>query len=247
MARRVHASQDTVRRILNQLDLFKRKKYRLHRLLLRHKQIRKAACRSFYEKYLAGRKWELVVFLDEGMLGLQNTNGDRPICYVPREKCTLKEWVVRHDHFYKLFIVVGVVSGRGTPPLFRVPKIWKVNVDYYTSNVLEPLIEVDLRNLHPGELKKVVTHDDAATSHTARKVVAYAKEVKQKFGITIIEKSQIMVKSPDASKMDFFGFGYLKKLFKQHKNFFFGLWKVIRDEWSKDDRAMVERVMTFWN
>lgn len=144
-------------------------------------------------------------------------------------------------------MVVGAISGRGTIPLFRVPKKVKVNADYYISKVLKPLIEVRLPKKYPGELHKVVIHHDAATSHTARKVVAYAKEVKQKFGITIIEKSQMMVKSPDASPMDFFGFGYLKrKLFKRRPKNFDGLWKVINEEWKKVDLAMIERVMASW-
>lgn len=79
MVGRVHVSQDTIRRSLKNFDLVERKKYRLHRFLPRHKQIRKTTCELLYKKLLASRKWELVVPLDERMLGLHNTKIDRRI------------------------------------------------------------------------------------------------------------------------------------------------------------------------
>ena len=101
--------------------------------------------------------------------------------------------------------------------LIRVPKKVKVNADYYIDKVLKPLLEVNLPKLYPGELHKVTVHHDAATSHTAKKTVAYAGDLKSRLGISIIPKADISVKSPDASPMDFIGFGYLKRRLMKRK------------------------------
>lgn len=47
----------------------------------------------------------------------------------------------------------------------------------------------------------------------AKKVANYAKEIKDKYGITIIENKDIPVNPPDIASLYFFGFGYLKSFF----------------------------------
>ena len=108
-------------------------------------------------------------------------------------------------------MVVGAISGRGVLPLIKVPQKVKINAAYYIDFFLKPLLEVHMPKLYGKDTSKVVIHHDAASSHTARLTQKYAKTLKNKLGIKIISNSEIPVKSPDASPMDFFGFGYLKR------------------------------------
>ena len=144
------------------------------------------------------------------MFGLSNCAGKRKICYVREGQDVPKDWVVDHENFFKTFMVIGAITGRGTLRLIRVPKKVKVNAQYYIDDVLKPLLE-DLPRLYPGELSKVKVHHDKATSYTARKTKAYATDLKARLGVTIIKNRDIPVKSPDVSPLDFFGFGYLKR------------------------------------
>lgn len=44
----------------------------------------------------------------------------------------------------------------------------------------------------------------------AKNIAPYAQDLKRRFGITIMEDSDIPVKTPDMSPMNLFGFGYLR-------------------------------------
>jgi len=174
-------------------------------------------------------------------------NGKRKVCYVQKGQRVPENWVVDKDNFLKTFMVVGAMSGRGTLPLFKVPKKSKVNADYYIANVLKPLVEHHLPKLYPHDMSKVKIHHDAASSHTAKKTAAYAAEVKQKVGVSIIFNKDIPVKSPDASPLDFFGFGFLKRrLFRRRARTERGLWKLMQQEWSKVNQDLVNKVYNCW-
>jgi hypothetical protein len=144
-------------------------------------------------------------------------------------------------------MVVGAISGRGTLPLIKVPQNVKINAKYYIDHVLKPILETHIPKLYPGETSKVYLHHDAASSHTARLTQAYAKDVYDRLGITIINNRDIPVKSPDASPMDFFGFGFMKQqLFRRKATSMDGLWKVLKEEWRKVTIEMVNKVMESW-
>jgi [histone H3]-lysine36 N-dimethyltransferase SETMAR len=248
IAKTVKVSKTTVGRIIRWLKKNIRRKTRVHKLLPRHIQNRRTTCRNLYEKVLAGRKCEFVVTLDEAMFGLHNTNGERKICYLRKGQDMPENWVVDRDNFFKTFMVVGAISGRGTLPLIRVPKNVKVNAEYYINSVLRPLLEREVPKLYaPNELAKVVVHHDQAASHTAKKTTMYANDLKGRTGITILSKEEIPVKSPDISPLDFFGFGYLKRqLFKHRPTTQNGVWKVLKREWSKIDQALIDRTFESW-
>jgi hypothetical protein len=90
-------------------------------------------------------------------------------------------------------------------------------------------------------------HHDAATSHTSKKTAEYAAEVKKKIGITIITNTDITVKSPDTSQMDFFGFGFLKqRLHGRRASTLEGVWKLLQEEWNGMAPEMVARVISSW-
>ena len=234
-------------RVIASLNKRIARKSRVHKLTPQHMARRKTACRKLYERCLSGRKHEFVVSLDEAMFGLHNVAGKRKVCYVRKGEALPGSWVVDKDNFLTTFMVVGAICGRGTLPLIRIPKKVKVCAEYYINDVLKPLLEVELPKLYPGELSKIVVHHDMASSHTAKKTQAYARDLKARLGITIIANTDIPVKSPDASPMDFFGFGYLKRrLFKKRPTTRQGLWKLMKEEWTSINQGLVDRTFAAW-
>lgn len=89
--------------------------------------------------------------------------------------------------------------------------------------------------------------EDAASSRTSHCTAHYAEDLRLKRGITIIPSLKTPVKSPDASPMDFYGFGILKqRLFQRRARTLDGLWKVLKDEWSKITPEEVTEVFGSW-
>lgn len=99
------------------------------------------------------------------------------------------------------------MCGRGILPLIKVPQKVKISAQYYIDCVLKPLLEDHDPKLYGKDIQNVVVHHDAASSHTAKLTQKYAKDKYKRLGIKIIQNSEIPIKSPDASPMDFFGFG----------------------------------------
>ena len=66
-------------------------------------------------------------------------------------------------------------------------------------------------------------------------------------GMNFIANIDILVKSPDASPLDFFSFGYLKqRLFKRRPTTMDGLWKATNEEWSTITQEKVKKVFASW-
>jgi [histone H3]-lysine36 N-dimethyltransferase SETMAR len=153
----------------------------------------------------------------------------------------------KSEKFNEKIMIVGAITGRGVVPLIKVPPNVKINSDYYVENVLKPILEDSVAKLYPGELDKVFVHHDMATSHTSRKTAAYAQDLKDRLGITIISKDQIPVKTPDGSPMDFFGFGYLKqRLHLRRASTLDGVWKLAQKEWNSVSMETVKKVYDSW-
>lgn len=248
IAKRCNVSQRTVNNIIHQyLDKKTFRKTRLHVLKDSHKENRKTNSRKLYERHLAGGKSEFVVTLDEAWFYLQNCNGKRRIYYEKR-RAEADEYVYENsEKFSDKFMVVGAITGRGPLPLIRVPEKVKINSAYYIEHVLKPLLEDYVPKLYGEDTSKVFVHHDAAPSHTSRATAAYAADLKSRLGISIIDKSEIPVKSPDTSPMDFFGFGYLKqRLFRRRAKTLEGLWKVLKEEWDKVGPEMTKKVIESW-
>ncbi|UYV69514.1 hypothetical protein LAZ67_6003865 [Cordylochernes scorpioides] len=113
--------------------------------------------------------------------------------------------ILQHWTKHGCFMVVGVMTGRGVLPLIKVPSKVKVNSEFYIECVLKPVIE-QLKDLYPGEMDKVFLHHDKASSHTSNKTQQFLQEMKDTLGLNFIRNSDIPVKSPDASPLDFYGF-----------------------------------------
>jgi len=57
----------------------------------------------------------------------------------------------------------------------------------------------------------------------------------------------MLVKSPDASPLDFFGFGYLKQqLYKSKVTTLDGIWKKSQEVWQQIDNEMIQKVFSSW-
>ena len=100
----------------------------------------------------------------------------------------------RRESFNKKFMVVGVMTGKGTLILIKVPEKVKISSEYCIQHVLKPIPEVGIPKLYGMDTSKVFLHRDAAPSHTSNKTAQYSAEVKRKFGISIIPRSDIPVK-----------------------------------------------------
>ena len=111
-----------------------------------------------------------------------------------------------HEKFCEKIEMSGDLCGGGKLPLNKVPQNVIINADTYLSDVLKLILWTKLPQLCPGETAKVCFHYDSASSHTAKKVGQYAKEIKKKLGVTIIPNKGIPMKSPDTSFMDFYSF-----------------------------------------
>ena len=239
----------TINKIIHQDLMFKtRKKTKVHRLTPRNKQNRKTNCRKLYENYLAGHRSEFAVTLDEAFVYMKNVNGQRRICYVAKDEDVPDEWVFERDKsFSKGFMVIGIITGRGTVPLFRVPTEVKINAEYYVEYVLEPLFTEHLPRLYPKDMDKVFFHHDKASSHTADLTIEYLEQMKDELGISYLNKHDIPVKCPDGSPLDFFGFGYLKQqLYLRRATTLDGVWKISQEVWLKIDQDLIKRVYDSW-
>jgi len=249
MSKSLGVSVQTVFKAIHK-DLKKnvRKKAKVHALKPRHVRNRRTTARKLYERHLAGQKSEFMVTLDEAWFYIDNCNGERRICYRKVDEKVPHDWVVeKPESFGAKIMVVGAISGKGVLPLHMVPPNVKINSKYYINKVLKPWLEKEVKKLYGKEACKVVIHHDQASSHTSKETAAYARDLKARSGITIMENADIPVKSPDLSPMDFFGFGYLKqRLFRRKATTKAGLWKVVQEEWRKVTPKMVSNVMNCW-
>ena len=144
-------------------------------------------------------------------------------------------------------MVIGIITGRGTVPLLKVPSEVKINAQYYIEKVLKPLFNEYLPRLYPNDMDKVFFHHDKASSHTANLTTSYLEQLRSEIGISYLYKKDIPVKAPDASPLDFFGFGYLKQeLLKRRARTLIGVWKLCQRVWSKVDLKMIENVYCSW-
>ena len=212
LANRLDCSLRTVNRIIHEdLNLQTRRKAKVHALNKDQMKRRAERLKTLLESRLTEANLEFCCTIDESWLYLQDCNRTSDICYVERGQSVPDQWTsTRNERFGPKVMAVGILTGRGPIPLFFVPEKAKVNSDVYIETVLRPLVEVHLPELYPGELDQVWVHHDGASAHTSIKARNYIEEVTESTGITFIRKDEIPAKSPDASPLDFFGFGFLK-------------------------------------
>ncbi|UYV76157.1 hypothetical protein LAZ67_13002901 [Cordylochernes scorpioides] len=248
LSRMCGTSLKTINNIIHKdLELDTRRKGKVHKLTPFHMKNRATNARKLYEEHLAGSRSEYTATLDEAWMYVTYCNGIRKICYIKRGNQVPDNCVHQcFETFPKGFMVVGVMTGRGVLPLIKVPSKVKVNSEFYIECVLKPVIE-QLKDLYPGEMDKVFLHHDKASSHTSNKTQQFLQEMKDTLGLNFIRNSDILVKSPDAIPLDFYGFGMLKqRLFNRRPKTEAGLWKAAQEEWSNVSLSKVKEVFAAW-
>ncbi|UYV76765.1 hypothetical protein LAZ67_14001977 [Cordylochernes scorpioides] len=231
LSRMCGTSLKTINNIIHKdLELDTRRKGKVHKLTPFHMKNRATNARKLYEEHLAGSRSEYTATLDEAWMYVTYCNGIRKICYIKRGNQVPDNWVHQcSETFPKGFMVVGVMTGQ-----------------FYIECVLKPVIE-QLKDLYPGEMDKVFLHHDKASSHTSNKTQQFLQEMKDTLGLNFIRNSDIPVKSPDASPLDFYGFGMLKQwLFNRRPKTEAGLWKAAQEEWSNVSLSKVKEVFAAW-
>ena len=100
------------------------------------------------------------------------------------------------------------VCHNGKTAIRIIDKGTKINSKYYIQNVLQPFLDEDVPRLSPGGTKrKMVFHQDSASSHTAKATLNYLKSR----DVDFITPEEWMPKSPDAVPMDYWIWGILKR------------------------------------
>lgn len=250
MAKVLGCSIATVNQVIHEdLALKTRKKAKGHRLNERQIANRKTNVRKLSRSYVNSKHYEFLVTIDESWLYLDDCNKTNPICYVKnREDIENQDIITTHELGGKKIMCIGILTGRGPIPLQFVKQNVKINSSYYCEQVLGPLVKKWLPTLYPEGLEKVFVHHDAAPSHISGATLAFMNELTIQYGITFIRKEDIPVKSPDASPLDFFGFGYLKQKLKQRRvRTLAGLRKAASSVWLQIDREMVLRCFESWH
>ena len=134
------------------------------------------------------------------------------------EKTIQNDWVFeKGESFSKSFMVVGIISGRGTVPLLRVPARVKINAEYNVNYVLKPVFSAHLPRLFPYKKDKVYLHHNKESSDTANLTTSYLAKMKEELGVSYISKQNKPIKTPEGSQLDFFGLGYLKQRLLQRR------------------------------
>ena len=249
MAKRLHTSQRTIRKILEhdaQLKVtFKRK---VHRLSRKHILERMTNARKLYEGYLAGDRWKFVVTLDEAWIYLDGCNKKRAICYRKISGSDDQRWCrAAVASFLKGFMIIAGFSYNGNLRIRRVDLKTKINSLYYQQNVIRPIMLDVIPKLYGSDRHKVWVHQDKASSHTSRSTTQYSAQLSEETGINIIPFSAVPVKSPDAAPMDFCAFGLLQQaLTRCRPSTLDGLWKVCEREWDRIDLAILRRSLLSW-
>lgn len=249
VAKAVKVSQSTVHNIIRKdLQLEKRHKSRVHKLLPRHIAERRTNCRKLYEGYLAADKWQFVVTLDEAYIYLSDCNKPRAIFYKPKGEKTFTKWYKEcRETFSKGFMIIAGYCARGKLEIRKVAPKVKVNSAYYQAQVLDPIFRKEIPSLYGRDSQRVWLHQDKASSHTSRSTATHLATLEQETGIRSIPFTDIPVKSPDASPMDFCAFGLLKRaLGSRRPRSLGGLWKACKEEWAAIDMNSLRLSLLQW-
>ena len=123
----------------------------------------------------------------------------------------------------------------------------KINSAYFQGNVMEPINREDIPSLYGSEALQVWIHVNKASSHTSRSSRSWYTQMEVETQIHVISFTFIPVKSPDASPMDFCGFGLLKRgISTRRPTTLEGLWKVCKEVWQEIPLTILRRSLLQW-
>lgn len=230
------------------LRMKSKQKTKVHVLKPEDKKNRHTNSWKLYRNVLSGPKSRFVVTLDEAYINVRQRGKKRNHFYVDvGEKLMDNVPLPVNENFPEHFMIVGAMTEERTFPLMKVPDKVKCNAQFYVDYVLRPLIEDHLKPFFGDDLGKVTIHHDKATAHTAKFTTSFLSEMKEKYGISFIEKKDIPVKGCDISPMDFFGFGFLKQAVGRSKaRTKQGVWKKCCDIWNNVDASICKRTFDSW-
>ena len=145
------------------------------------------------------------------------------------------------------FMIIAGYSYNGKLNIHRVAKNTKVNFGYYQANVVAPVYRHDIPHLYGRDQNRVWVHQDKASSHTSRSTRLFLQHMADETGIRAIPFTDIPVKSPDASPMDFCAFGLLKRALSHRRpRTIEGLWKACQEEWLRLDMTTLRASLLQW-
>ena len=144
-------------------------------------------------------------------------------------------------------MLIGIITGQSTVPLFRVPSSVKINAHYYKDYVLKPFFTLHLPRLYPNEMDKVHFRRHKASSQSSNLTTAYLVKMKAELSISFFNKDKIPVKAPNGQSADFYGFIYLKQtlLFRSIR-ILGGIWKLCRVVWLGINLVQILRLFKSW-
>ena len=141
-------------------------------------------------------------------------------------------------------MVWGGVSSKGKTTLRFVAPGTKVNSNYYITKVLKPFLARDVPHLFPKKHRiKWYFHQDSAPSHTSKVTIQFLNE-KQ---INYIKPEEWMPSSPDAARMDYSIWGYLKQRLNRTNTKSLAELKKNLIEWRKMSQTYVDKVLASWS
>lgn len=195
---------------------------------------------ALYKKLNNG-KWRNYITTDEAWFYMSNCNGKRRIQYVSRDiKNPKLEVFQRREAHSKGFMVWAGISARGKTRLHFIDPGAKINSQYYIDRVLKPFLVRDAKRLYPN--MDFIFHQDSAPSHMSK---ATAEFMEGK--IKVLAKEEWIPKSPDAAPMDYFVWGYLKRLLwaKKVKDMA-GLKRALQKVWRELPQNLINKALEAW-
>ncbi|GFV53070.1 uncharacterized protein TNCV_4644291 [Trichonephila clavipes] len=160
----------------------------------------------------------------------------RSIFYCSTDGNDLTKWLRQCTvKFPKGFMIVTGFCYNGKLKIRKVSSKAKSNSVCYQQNILEPIFTEEIPVLYGKDIDKAELLMDKAPSHTSESKAAYLeKKKKSETGVKCIPFDETRVKSPYASPKDFCVFLLIKRaLGKRHPKTLNGLWKTVKEEWSK--------------
>ena len=239
MAKKCGVSLGTVNRVIAKILKAKLRKKHCVSLSEAHVLKRHAHSGSLYLRLNCG-KWKNVVTTDEAMFYMGGSYGRRHVCYVHCNETDLQKLkFVKCEVFSPGFMVWASVSFYSKTQLLFTDKGVKMNIDYNINKVLMHFLVRDVTWLFLGWEGDMVSHQDSASNHTAKKTISFLNEHKVYYTCRMHAYESwchLPPTPPPPPTMDFGIWGILKWRLQKHKIYTkTGLKKALKDEWNKLD------------
>ena len=196
---------------------------------------------------ILGQVWYLIVSIPDlcTLTYLGGSYGRRRVCYIRKgHNGPSKLKFVKRESFAPGFMAWAEVSFHGKNEIRIIPKVVKVNSQFYIDKVLKPFIKHDAPRMFPGDqIKDMVFHQDSALSHTSKQTLAYMRIQNMNF----VTPQEWMPKSPDAAPMNVAIWGILKRSLHKRKIYTLaGLKRALRGEWRKLEQHVINKTLESW-